>query len=117
MSLSEDLQAVARRLLEEEAVDVVIGHARGTLPLRSTPVFVRSAEDATMADRTAVMAWSCPACGAVGAVKYGEHADVYGVSRQFTEDHRRRSPDCQSDVRVLSNSLAYLDDPAEENGK
>ena len=46
MSLSEDLQAVAKKLLEEGAVDVVIGHAMGTLPLRSTPVFARNAEDA-----------------------------------------------------------------------
>ena len=46
MSLSEDLQAVAKSLLEEGAVDVVIGCGKGTLPLRSTPIFVRSAEDA-----------------------------------------------------------------------
>ena len=46
MALSEDLQAAAKKLLEEGRVDVVIGHGRGTLPLRSTPVFARNAEDA-----------------------------------------------------------------------
>jgi len=46
MSLSEELQAVAKRLLEEGKVEVVIGYARASLPLRSTPLFVRDAGEA-----------------------------------------------------------------------
>jgi formate dehydrogenase subunit beta len=35
------LRETARRLLEEHQVDVVIGFERGTLPLRTTPCFIR----------------------------------------------------------------------------
>jgi len=35
----------ARRLLSEGLVDVVIGFEKGTLPLRSTPIFIRDAGD------------------------------------------------------------------------
>lgn len=87
MSLSEDLQAVAKRLLEEETVDVVIGCGKGTLPLRSTPLFARSAEDAAglvfdatcganlvrylrgRPDRAGVVVKACDARALVEAVK------------------------------------------------
>ncbi|MHC4505589.1 MAG: 4Fe-4S ferredoxin, partial [Planctomycetota bacterium] len=87
MSPSEDLQAVAKRLLEEGAVDVVIGCGRGTLPLRSTPLFARSAEEAAglvfdatcganlvrylrgRPDRAAVVVKACDARALVEAIK------------------------------------------------
>jgi ferredoxin len=50
MALNDDLRAVAKSLLaendESRRVDVVIGYAPGTLPLRSTPTFARDAEAA-----------------------------------------------------------------------
>jgi len=42
-SLAEKLRDCARGLLAEGKADVVIGHAAGTLPMRSAPCFVRSA--------------------------------------------------------------------------
>lgn len=44
--LTEQLQATARRLLSNGEVDLVLGFERGTLPMRSRPVFVRKPEDA-----------------------------------------------------------------------
>lgn len=43
--LTQAIRDEARRLLEGGEVDVVIGFASGTLPLRAAPVFVRKAED------------------------------------------------------------------------
>ena len=39
------LRETARRLLADGEVDLVIGHGQGSLPLRTTPVFIRRAED------------------------------------------------------------------------
>lgn len=87
MSLSEDLQAAAKKLLDEGRIDVVIGYGRGTLPLRSPPVFVRDAAqtgellfDATCGanlvrylrgrpDRAAVVVKGCDSRALVEALK------------------------------------------------
>lgn len=42
---TEQLQARARTLLESGEVDVVIGHGQGTLPQKTTPVFITKASD------------------------------------------------------------------------
>ncbi|MHB8916679.1 MAG: Coenzyme F420 hydrogenase/dehydrogenase, beta subunit C-terminal domain [Desulfocucumaceae bacterium] len=44
--LASAIQDAAKKLLEEKKVDLVIGFAGGSLPLRSTPCFVRRPEDA-----------------------------------------------------------------------
>lgn len=44
--LAAAIRETARKLLEEKTVDLVIGFAAGSLPLRSTPCFVRKPEDA-----------------------------------------------------------------------
>jgi len=41
----EKIREVARRLLEQDRVDVVIGFEKGSLPLRASPAFVRSPAD------------------------------------------------------------------------
>jgi ferredoxin len=43
--VSQAIRDTARRLLAEGLVDLVIGFEAGTLPLRSSPCFVRDAED------------------------------------------------------------------------
>lgn len=40
------IREIARKLLEEKKVDLVIGYGRGTLPLRSAPLFVRTPVEA-----------------------------------------------------------------------
>ena len=38
--MEQEIRKAARDLLREGKVDLVIGHGRGTLPLRSTPCFI-----------------------------------------------------------------------------
>ncbi|MEW6243424.1 MAG: Coenzyme F420 hydrogenase/dehydrogenase, beta subunit C-terminal domain [Bacillota bacterium] len=45
----EELRRVIREMLAGGKVDLVIAYAKGSLPLRSTPVFIRNAEDAECA--------------------------------------------------------------------
>ena len=40
------IRDIARRLLSEGAVDVVVGYQAGSMPLRMQPAFVRKPEDA-----------------------------------------------------------------------
>ena len=44
--LASAIQNLAKKLLEEKKVDLVVGFAGGSLPLRSTPCFIRKPEDA-----------------------------------------------------------------------
>lgn len=43
--LTKEIREAARNLLKHDLVDCVIGFERGTLPMRSTPCFVRNEED------------------------------------------------------------------------
>ena len=45
-SIIQDIRATARQLLTDGKVDVVIGYEKGSLPLKATPCFVRSPQDA-----------------------------------------------------------------------
>jgi len=45
-NIEGQLRELAKKLLEEKKVDLVIGYEKGTLPLRSRPVFIREATDA-----------------------------------------------------------------------
>ena len=44
-SIINDIRETARQLLAEGKVDVVIGYEKGSLPLKATPCFVRTAQD------------------------------------------------------------------------
>lgn len=44
--IANAIQDAAKKALEEKKVDVVIGFSKGSLPLRSTPAFIRKPEDA-----------------------------------------------------------------------
>ena len=43
--LSQQIREAARSLLSDEKVDLIIGYEEGSLPLRTTPCFVRNPED------------------------------------------------------------------------
>jgi formate dehydrogenase subunit beta len=45
MSLETSLREIARKLLEEGQVDVIIGYEKGSLPLQTTPCFIDDADD------------------------------------------------------------------------
>lgn len=40
-SIEEEIKTVAQRLLDEKKVDLVLGYEEGTLPLRTSPCFIR----------------------------------------------------------------------------
>jgi len=44
--IQEKIREKAKELLEKKVVDVIIGFGEGILPLRATPLFVRSLEEA-----------------------------------------------------------------------
>ncbi len=44
-NLEKSIREVAKKLLNEKKVDLIIGYEQGTLPLRTTPCFVNKAED------------------------------------------------------------------------
>ncbi len=44
-NIEGQLRELTKKLLEEKKVDLVIGYEKGTLPLRSRPVFIREAAD------------------------------------------------------------------------
>ncbi len=43
--LEDQIREHAKRLLDEEKVDLIIGYEKGSLPLRSTPCFINNADD------------------------------------------------------------------------
>jgi coenzyme F420-reducing hydrogenase beta subunit len=51
--LTAAIQDAAKKLLEDKKVDLVVGFSRGSLPLRSTPCFIRKPEDADK------LVWDC----------------------------------------------------------
>jgi hypothetical protein len=43
--VSKQIREVARKLFEENKVDLIIGFEDGSLPLRATPCFIRRGQD------------------------------------------------------------------------
>ena len=43
--IQQEMREVARKLLKEKTVDVIIGYSQGTLPLTSSPRFIRKEEE------------------------------------------------------------------------
>ena len=109
--LSPAIRAAARRLLSDGLVDVVIGFEAGTLPLRSSPCFVRDAADVDRLvwnmscennlakylprrrERVGVIAKGCDTRSIVGLLKEGqiqrERLHIIGVPCRGVIDRRR----------------------------
>ena len=43
--IEKSIREIAKKLLSENQVDVIIGYSEGTIPLSSTPIFIRNEED------------------------------------------------------------------------
>ena len=43
--MSDDLKAAAKKLFDEGKIDILVGYEKGSVPLRTTPCFIRSADD------------------------------------------------------------------------
>jgi len=88
--LSASIREYAKKLLEEKKVDLIIGFEKGTLPLRSTPCFIRSADEVERLiwdrscennlanylprrkERVGIVAKGCDARSIVGLIKEGQ---------------------------------------------
>jgi formate dehydrogenase subunit beta len=108
--VSQAIRDTARRLLADGRVDVVIGFEAGTLPLRSSPCFVRDAADADrlvwnmscennlarylpwVAEKVGIVAKGCDARSVVGHLKEGrlerERVFIIGVPCRGMLDRR-----------------------------
>ncbi|GAB6158564.1 hypothetical protein JCM39194_17640 [Desulfotomaculum varum] len=90
MNLTEKIRETAKQLLADKKVDLVVGFAQGSLPLRSTPYFARTPEEADnliwsatcennlanflrkRPEKTAVIAKGCDVRAIVGLIKEGQ---------------------------------------------
>ncbi len=91
-NLSNEIREAAKKLLEEEKVDLVIGFANGSLPLRAAPCFVRNAGDTDKLvwnsmcennlavylpkrkEKIAIVAKGCDSRSIIGHIKEGQIA-------------------------------------------
>jgi formate dehydrogenase subunit beta len=109
----EKIRNIASRLLEENQVDLVIGYERGSLPLRSTPCFVRKNSDVekliwdgscennlvrflrNRKDRTAIVVKGCDAGSLISLIKekqvVRDQVYVIGVPCQGVMDRKKVS--------------------------
>ncbi|WP_003544992.1 4Fe-4S dicluster domain-containing protein [Desulfotomaculum nigrificans] len=88
--LTQQIRETAKKLLAEKKVDLVVGFAQGSLPLRSTPYFARTPEQAEnliwsstcennlanylrkRGEKVAVIAKGCDVRAIVGLIKEGQ---------------------------------------------
>lgn len=123
--ISSLIQDTARRLLAEDKVDLVVGFAKGSLPLRSTPYFARSEAEAgnltwnhycennlanylrKREERVAVVAKGCDVRAIVALMKENqinrEKLYIIGVPCQGMIDHKKAQK--QLGCEVLSAEL------------
>jgi len=109
--VSHEIRAIAKRLLNEGQVEVVIGFRSGTLPLRSTPHFARTAEEADLLvwdlgcatnlvkylldrqERAAIVAKGCDVRSVLAYAKENQidrdRVTVVGVSCQGVTDRQK----------------------------
>ena len=111
MNTTEKIREVAKQLLADQKVDLVVGFAKGTLPLRSTPYFARTPEQAEnliwnsacennlanfvrkRTDKVAVIAKGCDVRAIVGLIKEGqinrENLTIIGVPCEGMVDRKQ----------------------------
>ncbi len=124
MNTTEKIREVAKQLLADQKVDLVVGFAQGTLPLRSTPYFARTPEQAEnliwsatcennlanfvrkRTDKVAVIAKGCDVRAIVGLIKEGqinrENLTIIGVPCEGMVDRKQicQAIGCQDILEV-----------------
>ena len=111
VAISNKIREVARKLLQQKEVDLVIGFEQGSLPLRFTPCFIRNEEEVDRLiwnsfcsnnlakylvkrqEKVAIVAKSCDARAAVELIKEKqiprEQVVIIGVPYHGIVDRRR----------------------------
>ncbi|SHL03770.1 4Fe-4S dicluster domain-containing protein [Desulforamulus aeronauticus] len=124
MNTTEKIREVAKQLLADQKVDLVVGFAQGTLPLRSTPYFARTPEQAEnliwsatcennlanfvrkRTDKVAVIAKGCDVRAIVALIKEGqinrENLTIIGVPCEGMVDRKQicQAIGCQDILEV-----------------
>ena len=126
-NINGQLRDLAKKLLEEKKVDLVIGYEKGTMPLRTRPVFIKDAADAdklvwnsscennlavylrTAKGKVAIIAKGCDSRSIVGYLKENQiekdNVFVIGVSCEGVID-RKKIRDLLESREVLESSEA-----------
>lgn len=131
MNKTESIRETAKKLLAEKKVDLVVGFAQGSLPLRSTPYFARTPEEAENLiwsatcennlanfirkrnEKIAVIAKGCDVRAIVGLIKEGqinkENLTIIGVPCEGMVDRKQicQAVGCQ-DILEATDSGAEL---------
>lgn len=131
MNTTEKIKELAKKLLADKKVDLVVGFAQGTLPLRSTPYFARTPEQAEnliwsatcennlanfvrkRTDKVAVIAKGCDVRAIVGLIKEGqinkENLTIIGVPCEGMVDRKQicQAIGCQ-DISEATDNGAEL---------
>lgn len=111
MNKTESIREIAKKLLEEKKVDLVVGFAQGSLPLRSTPYFARTPEQADnliwgatcennlanfvrkRSEKVAVIAKGCDTRSIVALIKEGqinrENLTIIGIPCEGMVDRKQ----------------------------
>jgi formate dehydrogenase subunit beta len=134
--MEQEIRKVARELLREGKVDLVIGHGRGTLPLRSTPCFIadEGGADELIWDpscgvnlarylpdfkrRVGIVAKGCDARSIVVLINEGqverENVQVIGVPCRGVVDRRKMERELGS---LNGLEITYTEDAIKIKGK
>ena len=126
-NIEGQLKDLAKKLLEEKKVDLIIGYEKGTMPLRTRPVFIKDAADVnklvwnsscennlavylkTAKGKVAVVAKGCDSRSIVGLLKENQiekdNVFVIGVSCEGVID-RKKIEDLLEGREVLESSEA-----------
>lgn len=127
MNTTEKIREIAKQLLTDKKVDLVVGFAQGSLPLRSTPYFARTPEQADnliwsatcennlanfvrkRSDKVAVIAKGCDVRAIVALIKEGQinkdNLTIIGVPCQGMIDRKQvcEAIGCQEILEATDN--------------
>lgn len=127
MNTTEKIRETAKQLLADKKVDLVVGFAQGSLPLRSTPYFARTPEQAEnliwsatcennlanfvrkRSDKVAVIAKGCDVRAIVALIKEGQinkdNLTIIGIPCEGMVDRKQicEAVGCQEILEATEN--------------
>lgn len=132
MNKTESIREIAKKLLEEKKVDLVVGFAQGSLPLRSTPYFARTPEQADnliwgatcennlanfvrkRSEKVAVIAKGCDVRAIVALIKEGqinrENLTIIGIPCEGMVDRKQicQAVGCKEILEATDNGAELV---------
>jgi formate dehydrogenase subunit beta len=132
MNKTESIREIAKKLLEEKKVELVVGFAQGSLPLRSTPYFARTPEEADnliwgstcennlanfvrkRSEKVAVIAKGCDVRAIVALIKEGqinrENLTIIGIPCEGMVDRKQicQAVGCKEILEATDNGAELV---------